>query len=296
VFALFIGVSMSITALPVLARIITDRRLGGTHVGGLAVASAGAVDAAAWSLLAVVACLAGGGAAWQMVLIIPYVLVLALGLRPLLAAAATRWAWVRQAGTVPLVAGLFLSAAATEWLGLHYVFGALLFGAILPRGTGWPARQIEALRPVSGLLLPVFFVVAALNVNLSGLGLAGLGELAAILAAAVIGKVAGGYLGGRVYGLPPHEAAPVAVLMNARGVTELIVLQLGLQLGVLDTRLYSLMIAMALLTTAMTAPLLSLVQWRQRGSAAPTAVPAPLQPRPAAGRWTSDETGGEQAA
>jgi Kef-type K+ transport system membrane component KefB len=183
---------------------------------------------------------------------------------------------------VPLVAGLFLSAAATEWLGLHFVFGALLFGAVLPRGRDWPDRHIEALAPVSGLLLPVFFVMAALNVDLSGLGLRGAGELVAIIAVAVTGKVLGAYLGGRLYGVPPREAAPVAVLMNARGVTELIVLQLGLQIGVLDTQLYSLMVAMALLTTAMTGPLLTLVQRRQHRSArlvpAPAATPVAVGP------------------
>jgi Kef-type K+ transport system membrane component KefB len=263
VFTLFVGVSLSITALPVLARIVTDRRLGGTRLGGLAVASAGAVDAAAWSLLAVVVCVAGGGSAWQLALLVPYLLVLVFVVRPLLAADGPRTGWLLRSGPVPLVAGLFLSAAATEWLGLHYVFGALLFGALLPRGRERLDRQIEALQPVSALLLPVFFVVAALNVDLSGLGRRGLGELAVIVAAAMLGKIIGAYLGARLYGVPGPEAAPVAVLMNARGVTELIVLQLGLQLGLLDTGLYSLMVAMALLTTTITGPLLDLVRWWQ---------------------------------
>jgi K+:H+ antiporter len=264
VFVLFVAVATSITALPVLARIITDRALGGTRVGNLAVASASAVDAIAWTLLAGVVALAGGGSAWRPALFVPYTLVMVAVVRPLLKTASTRWAWPRESGPVPLVAALLVSAAATEWLGLHYVFGALVFGAVLPRNHAWPGRQIEALRPVSGLLLPVFFVVAALNVNLSALGLGGVGELAAILAAAVVGKIAGAYLGGRAQRAPKRDVGAVAVLMNARGVTELVVLQLGLQIGVLDVPLYSLMVTMALLTTAMTGPMLTLVQGRRR--------------------------------
>jgi K+:H+ antiporter len=262
VFVLFLGTAMAITALPVLARIVDDRGLQGTAVGGLAVGAAAVVDVLAWIALAAIVALGGGGSAWQMLLAAPYVLLLALVVRPLL-----RWALRRRAGGIgfgTILAGLFVSAAATEWLGLHFVFGAFLFGAMLPgRDDPVVRRQVgEIARFCRTFLLPIFFVVAALDVDLSGAGLAGLGQLALILLVAFAGKVGGAYLGARLCGLPASEAGPVAALMNARGVTEIVVLQVGLQLGVLDTRLYSLMVLMALITTAATGPLLTLLRRR----------------------------------
>ncbi|HEY0641663.1 MAG TPA: cation:proton antiporter [Pseudonocardiaceae bacterium] len=274
VFVLFIGVAVSVTALPVLARIVADRRLGGTRVGGLAVAGAAAVDVAAWTLLAVVLALAGGGAPWQMLGLVPYLLVMFLVVKPLLARGMHRW--TRREAFAPVVAGILLSAAATEWLGLHYVFGALFFGALLPgRDNPQVQQQVEQLTRVGGMvLLPVFFVVAALDVDLTGLGVVGLGELVLILLVSVGAKLVGAYLGARLAGVAPGDAGQIAVLMNARGVTEIVVLQVGLQLGVLDTRLYSLMVVMALLTTAMTGPLLAgLDRLTARRTGVPTAAP-----------------------
>ncbi len=261
-FVLFLAVSMSVTALPVLARIIADRGLSGTEVGGLAVAGAAFVDVAAWTLLALVVTFAGGGSPWQMILIVPYVAVMVFGVRRLY---ATRLWQTGRSGPAPVLAGLFLSAAVAEWIGMHFVFGALLFGVILPaRERPAVTRAIGEITRVSGaVLLPVFFVVAALNVDLSELGLTGVGELALIVAVAVIGKLGGTYLGARLGGVGPGEAASVSVLMNARGVTEIVVLKVGLEIGVLDTRLYSLLVLMALLTTSATVPLLVLVERRR---------------------------------
>lgn len=262
VFVLFVGIAMSITALPVLARIITDRGLSGTLLGRLSVASAAAVDAAAWVLLAVIIAIAGGAPPWQMLLLVPYVLLMLFGVRPLLAAALPRW--TAKGGFGVIFVGLFLSAAATEWLGMHLVFGAFLFGAILPgRDNPKVRRQVDEIdRLTRGFLLPIFFVIASIDVDLSGLGTAGTFELLVILGVAVTGKLLGAYLGARCGGVQRGLAGGVAVLMNARGVTELVVLQLGLQIGLLDTRLYSIMVMMALFTTALTGPLLSIVQRR----------------------------------
>lgn len=274
-FVLFIGVSMSVTALPVLASIIADRGLSGTRVGGLAVAGAAVVDGAAWTLLAVIVALAGGGSLWQILLIVPYLLVMVLGVRRLLAAFLPRW--TGPGGFATVVAGLFLSAAVTEWLGMHFVFGALLFGAILPgRDSQALSRQIEEITRVCGvLLLPVFFVVSGLSVDLSGLGATGVGELAMILVVAVGAKVGGTYLGARLCGVGRRDAGAVSVLMNARGVTEIVVLRVGLEIGVLDTRLYSLLVLMALLTTALTGPLLMLIERRAGRIGRPDAAPVP---------------------
>lgn len=269
VFVLFVATAMSITALPVLARIISDRGLSGTAVGRLAIASAAAVDVAAWVLLAGIVALAGGASPWQLLLLVPYVLALVFGVRPLLAARLPRWG--TRSGFGLIFVGLFLSAAITEWLGMHLVFGAFLFGAILPgKDDRSVRRQVDEVdRLCRNFLLPVFFVLAAIDVDLSGLGTAGLGELLLILLVAVSGKLLGAYFGARSCGLEPGTARSIAVLMNARGVTEIVVLQVGLQLGVLDTRLYSIMLVMALFTTALTGPLLTLLQRRSRPFAQP---------------------------
>ncbi|SDU35707.1 cation:proton antiporter [Amycolatopsis keratiniphila] len=265
-FVLFLGTAMSITALPVLARIVADRGLTGSTVGGLAVACAAMVDVVAWVMLAVIVAIGGGSSPWQMLLVVPYVLILVFAVRPMLARALSRF--TGRGGFGSILAVLFLSAAATEWLGMHFVFGAFLFGAALPHKEE-PAvrRQVEEIGTLCRtFLLPIFFVTAALDVDISGLHLDGLGELSLILLVAIVGKAGGSYAGARLCGLRPGEAASIASLMNARGVTEIVVLQVGLQLGVLDTRLYSLMVLMALITTALTGPLLTLVRRRSRWS------------------------------
>lgn len=286
-FVLFVSTTMSITALPVLARILSHRKLTDTPVGGVALAAAAAVDATSWGVLAVIVALGGGGEAWHLVMGVPYLIAL-FALRPVISRALQRWNGTSVFGAV--LAGLFLSAAATEWLGLHSVFGAFLVGAMVPHRDHPVMRQhVEELgRMCHLLLLPIFFVVAALNVNLAGIGLAEMGDIALILAVAFAGKVGGGYLGARIGGMRGAAAASVAALMNARGVTELVVLQVGLQLGVLNTTLYSLLVLMALITTAAAGPMLTLIGSRSRSEAPvadvsePAAVTAdlaePMQP------------------
>jgi Kef-type K+ transport system membrane component KefB len=274
-FRLFLGIAMSVTAFPVLARIVTDRGLTGSRAGALALSGAAAGDVAAWSLLAVVISLVGGKPAWTTLLAVPAVLVVIFLVRPLLAATLPR-----RAGPgvfAGLAAGLLLTAAATELLGLHVIFGAFLFGAICPRGREELRTEVvDRLTSVGRqLLLPVFFVLAGFQLDLTGIGLPGLGELAAIVAVAVIGKAAGTYLAATLHGLPREEAAVVAVLMNTRGLTEIVVLSIGLQAGILDHRLYSLLVIMALATTAMTGPLLSLIRHSARRQDADRTAAAP---------------------
>ena len=259
-FALFIGIAMSVTAFPVLARIVVDRGMAGTRVGGLALSSAAVGDVAAWSLLAVVISLVGGKPAWLTLLAAPAVVAMILLVRPLLAAVLQRC--TGPAAFTVVAAGLLLSAATTELLGLHFIFGAFLFGAITPRqNIRLRTEVVDRLTSVGGqLLLPVFFVVAGLKLDVAGLGVAGLGELAAILAVAIGGKLAGGYLAAAAHGLPRREAGALAVLMNTRGLTEIVVLSIGLRAGILDHQLYSLMVIMALVTTVMTGPLLTAIR------------------------------------
>ncbi|HEY8978023.1 MAG TPA: cation:proton antiporter [Streptomyces sp.] len=266
-FVLFLGTAMSVTAFPVLARILTDKGLISTPIGGLALASAAVDDVLAWTLLAIVAALAGAaGAPWHVALVLPYAAALLWGVRPLLAKRAARDRrphWAVDAGVLTAVAGgLYLSARATEWMGLHLIFGAFLFGMALPREGASRLRRTAlpwVERISSLLLLPVFFMVAGLKVDLSGMDATAFGELALILLVAIGGKSAGAFLGARVNGVRPRHSVVLALLINTRGLTELIVLTVGLQLGVLDQSLYSLMVVMALVTTAMTGVVLPFV-------------------------------------
>ncbi|MEU2062369.1 cation:proton antiporter [Streptomyces sp. NPDC013455] len=263
-FMLFIGIAMSITAFPVLARILTDRGMTRTPLGVVALACASIDDVLAWSLLAAVVAISGsaGPDQWRILLAIPYLLGMLFVLRPLLRRWADRQTSLRLSPTVfaLILAGLLLSAAATEWVGLHYIFGAFLFGAILPRsGTERLRHDVhDRLGQMSStLLLPVFFLVAGLRVDLSGLDASGLGDLGLILLVAVGGKFIGAFAAARLNRMPLRQSAALATLMNTRGLTELIVLNVGLQLGFLQQKLYSLMVVMAVVTTAMAGPLLT---------------------------------------
>lgn len=274
-FVVFIGLSVSVTAFPVLARILTERALSRTAIGGIALATAASVDVVAWTALAAVqASVGSGGEHWRVALAVPYVLVTLFVVRPLL-----RRVFVRNGEAVPfapwhvalVLIGVLLSAAATEAMGMHFIFGAFLFGTIMPREKTLLVRnEIEdRMGQVTSLLLPVYFVVAGLKVDLGSMKASDFAELGLILLVAVVGKFGGTYVGARTQGLPPRPAAALGVLMNTRGLTELVILGVGLQLGLLDADLYSLMVVMAVVTTAMTGPLLARVYRK------PVEVPAP---------------------
>ncbi len=259
-FVVFVGAAMSITSLPVLARILTGLSLHRVPFGALALTCAAASDVIAWAMLAVAIALAsGGGEGPWLIALAPLYLAVMLGvIRPLLRRVVA--ARSGKGGLLPImVAGLLLSGVATGWLGLHFIFGAFLFGAIVP------ANGAERLRRdvheklgefCTLLLLPVFFVVAGLQVDLAHTGLVGLGEFALILLVATTGKFAGVFTTARLVRMDVRRSAALATLMNTRGVTELIVLSIGIQVGVLDRALYSYMVVMAVVTTAMAGPLM----------------------------------------
>ncbi|MBT2402125.1 MULTISPECIES: cation:proton antiporter [unclassified Streptomyces] len=280
-FVVFIGLAVSVTAFPVLARILADRGLSRTEVGGIALAAAAIVDVVAWMALAGVSASVGAASNhWQILLLAPYLLIMLFAVRPLLRRLLAPEPPAGQDQPEPqpqpqpepqprpltparfaaVLVGALLSAAATEAMGLHHIFGAFLFGAILPRdGTQALRKDLhDRTAHLTALLLPVYFAVAGAQVKLGGIGLTGLAELALILAVAVAGKTGGAYLGARSQKLPPRSAASLASLMNTRGLTELVVLGVGLELGLLDEPLYALFVVMALVTTMMTGPLLSL--------------------------------------
>jgi K+:H+ antiporter len=266
-FALFVGTAMSVTAFPVLARILTDRNMHRTRIGSIALASAATDDVLAWALLAVVVALAGAGGQQVRLLLAPvYVAVMFGVVRPLLRKLADGYRKRKRLTPdvlAAVLAGLLLSSYATDWMGLKYIFGAFLFGVVMPREGDAAALRDDILGHLEQIsvlvLLPVFFVVSGLGVNLSSIGRSGLVELCLILLVAVIGKFGGAFLGASLAGVPARRAGVLATLMNTRGLTEIVILAVGLQLHILDQSVYSLMIVMAVVTTMMAGPLLHLL-------------------------------------
>lgn len=265
VFALFLGVSMSVTAFPVLARILTDRRMQRTELGVLALTCAAAGDVTAWCLLAFVVGVAQaevGGAVLVVLLTLGYIAAMFLLGRPLL----HRWvAWTGDALTPGVVAAVFaallVSAAATEAIGIHALFGAFVLGAALPRDCAiareFP-RRINDL--VGAVLLPAFFVITGMRTQM---GLVSGWEnwlwCLVIVAVATLGKAGGSFLAARLSGIDGRDSAALGILMNTRGLMELIVLNIGLELGVISDRLFAMLVVMALVTTILTTPALRLL-------------------------------------
>ncbi|MEV7148698.1 MULTISPECIES: cation:proton antiporter [unclassified Streptomyces] len=265
-FVLFIAVSMSITAFPVLARILTDRGLYRTKVGALAMAAAAVDDVSAWCLLAVVVAVTKSNSPMDALTTAGYAVAFAAVMffvvRPLLARWAARAERRHSDGVVLVVlfSGLSVAAYATDRIGVHALFGAFLFGVVTPRGS----RRVEAtaarMRAFAvPVLLPLFFVSTGLktDVGLLGGGVAQWLWTAAVLVVAVVGKFGGGALAARLSGRGWRDSLSLGALMNCRGLTELIVLNIGLGLGVIGPGLFTVLVLMALLTTAMTTPALT---------------------------------------
>ena len=260
---LFLGASMCITAFPMLARIIHFKGLAGTTMGTVALGAGAIDDAMAWCLLAVV--LASFSGDWSVAVHnilggIGYVLVTLLIVRPLLARYAAR---VEASGRgfsddllVLCLALASLGAWWTDYIGLHAVFGAFVMGTAIPRGL-FTREVIARIQPlVVALLLPLFFTYSGLNTRMGLLdsgylwGIAGL-----VLLAAVLGKGVACWLAARAAGLPNREALGIGTLMNARGLMELIIINIGLQAGLIEPALFAMLVIMAVVTTLMASPL-----------------------------------------
>lgn len=260
---LFMAVALSITALPVLAAIVRDRGMAGSTAGTTATIAAGIMDVAAWLVLAgiLVGSVHKAGRPWPVtiVLISGFAAIMLLGVRP-----ALRW-WLGRrravlASQLPVALALALGSAwVTASLGLHPVFGGFLAGLTMPSLDGTP--DAEVLRPmeeVGRLLLPLFFVVTGLSLNVGALRGSAFVLLGLLCVLASVGKLGSGYLASRAGGLARRDSAAVAVLVNTRGLTELIALNVGLSAGLIDQQLFSVLVLMALIMTALTAPLLTL--------------------------------------
>ncbi|MEO6090251.1 MAG: cation:proton antiporter, partial [Umezawaea sp.] len=271
---LMIAVALGVTAVPVLARILEDRGMAAGRNGRLSMAAAVFTDSIAWLLLVVALGTASGG--WGGVL--RSVVVLAVGValaavgRILLrgtAAAAVAARFPKPLSVVVAVTALVVAIEMEHW-GLTAVFGAFVVGLALPSGED-AHRWDEVTRPVASLgrlFVPVFFVVAGMG--LFATPSSTLPWFAAVLATAlaILGKVGGGYLGARLGGETRRDAVTIGVLMNTRGLTEIVVLQAGYSAGLLSASLFLALVVMALVTTALTGPLLSLIDLRARHAAA----------------------------
>ena len=283
-FVLFMGVAISVTAVPVLAAIIDERSLAATVPGATAMASAALIDALDWVLLAGVLVIAGVSSrahrSWVLLLLLlaVYIATAIFIVRPLLLR------WLRRpapdvASNVPIAVAVAMGSAwATAELGLHVIFGAFLAGVIMPRqqdGTADP----DLLRPllqVGRLLLPIFFVVSGLAVNIGMLHAKDFELLGVLCGIAIVGKVGAGFAAGMLTKLGKRDSLMIGVLLNARGLTELVALNVGLEAGIIHQRLYTILVVMAIVMTVLTGPLLTMAGWLKLPTA--DASPPPMVP------------------
>jgi Kef-type K+ transport system membrane component KefB len=265
-FALFMGVAMSVTAFPVLARILKDRQMTQTELGAVALACAAADDVTAWCLLAFVVGVTQAeieSAALVALLTLAFIAAMFFVVRPIVArlVARSRDAEPTLDRLAVALVGLLVSALITEHIGVHAIFGAFLFGAIIPHDSRVARTLIDKLEVfVTVLLLPAFFALTGMRTEI-GL-LSGLAEwllCGVIIVVATAGKFGGTLTAARLTGMKWRDAASLGILMNTRGLMELVVLNVGLDLGVISPRLFTMMVIMALVTTLMTTPVLQLI-------------------------------------
>ncbi len=264
-FLLFMGAAMSITAFPVLARILVERRLLRSRVGAVTIACAAVDDVTAWCILAFVVSIVRSSGVGSAVLTssfaLAYLGVMLFVVRPLLERLAERTKLGLSQNIVALVlVGLFLSSFVTELIGIHALFGAFIFGTIIPKQGSFVSALAEKLEDlVVVFLLPLFFAYSGLRTQI---GLLDTPEswatCAVITLVASVGKFGGSAIAARITGISWREANAIGILMNTRGLMELVVLNIGLDLGVISPKLFAMMVIMALVTTFATTPLL---QW-----------------------------------
>jgi Kef-type K+ transport system membrane component KefB len=269
-FALFVGISMSITAFPVLARILTDRGIATTPLGTVALTCAAVDDVTAWCLLAVLVGTvhaAPGEALVTLGLTVAYIAVLVVAVRPAalwLRDLRDRRGELTQGMFLVICVALLLSAVTTEYIGIHALFGAFALGVVVPHDSALVrdiAGKLEDL--VIVILLPAFFAFTGLRTQI-GLVSGGEAALACVLivAVATAGKFGGSAIAALAMGLGRRRSLELGILMNTRGLMELIVLNVGLDLGLVSPTLFAMLVIMALVTTLATTPILDLLRSR----------------------------------
>ncbi len=268
-FSLFMGIAMSITAFPVLARILQERELSKTRLGIIAISCAAADDITAWSILAIIVAIAKAssliGAAVPIILSIIYVFIMINIVRPILVrfseVYASRENLTRTSITV-LFLILFISSLITEIIGIHALFGAFLAGTIIPGNSRLKALIIEKIQDISLIvLLPMFFAFTGIRTRMNlfhdGLFLIAL----AVIFIAVLGKFGGSFIAAKLSRESWKDSLSIGALMNTRGLMELVVLNVGYDLGILSAEIFSIMVLMALVTTFMTGPMLDFINY-----------------------------------
>jgi Kef-type K+ transport system membrane component KefB len=267
-FALFMGIAMSITAFPVLARIIRERNIGNTRFGVISMASAAIDDVTGWCLLALVVAIVNSKgletSLYTFLEAIAYVCVMLFAVRPLLKRLSKNAAEnkvIRQSTVAIIFVVLLLSAYCCEVIGIHALFGAFMAGIIMPLEWNFRHIIINKIEDVSMVLfLPIFFVLTGLRTEMGLLNDISLwGICLIIIALAVIGKLGGSSLAAKLSGESTYESLSIGALMNTRGLMELIILNIGYDLGILTPQVFTMMVIMALVTTLMTNPILNLL-------------------------------------
>lgn len=266
-FALFMGIAMSITAFPVLARILEERGLSATPLGKTALTSAAVGDLSAWILLAFIVATVTAGSSmtfmWTLGFLTAQVLLLTLVVRPLLNRSFNANSTPLTREHMGMVLGLVVaSAVATELLGVHALFGAFLAGTVMPAGTAIRQELRDRLEaPVTVVLLPVFLAFTGIRTEVGLLNDAtAWGVCAGIVVTAIAGKLIGSMLAARWTGFRWHDAFVMGALMNTRGLMELVALNVAYELGILSRTLFTMFVVMALVTTAMACPLIDLAR------------------------------------
>jgi Kef-type K+ transport system membrane component KefB len=267
-FALFMGIAMSITAFPVLARIVQERKLTGTPLGVLAITCAAADDVTAWCILAVVIAIVKAGTLWTAVLTLVLALIfvgtMLYVIKPFVAKKFRQFSEKGKEKSIVALAFLTLlfSAWAAEVIGIHALFGAFLAGVIMPSEVSIQKLLTDKLEDVSVLLLlPIFFVFTGLRTQIGFLSQGHLwGVFGLIMLVAVGGKLGGSALTAKLMGQSWTDSLAIGALMNTRGLMELVVLNIGYDLGILSPEIFSMMVLMAVATTFMTGPLLDIVK------------------------------------
>ena len=265
-FALFIGTAMSVTAFPVLASILKERNLLKSDLGVMAISCAAIDDVSAWILLAVLTAMAHSAHSWvhlfkTLLSLLLFIGFMFFGTR-YAASFLEKQSRSRKLGLAPFCGLIFIMLASswvTERLGVHALFGAFMAGLIMPKGTVLIKETIEKLESLTvALLLPVFFVLIGLRTHIDSLSGGGAwGYTLAIIAVAILGKLVGASLIARANGVDWKNSFALGILMNTRGLVELVILNAGLELGILSPTMFSMMVVMALTTTFMTTPILS---------------------------------------
>jgi Kef-type K+ transport system membrane component KefB len=265
-FALFMGIALSITAFPVLARVIEERGLTRTPLGTTALACAAVDDVTAWSLLAVVVTLVtAGGISWQLALMVAVLTIFLAVMLRLVRPWLDRFFEdvqmpLSRLRIAQVLIVLLASALATELIGIHALFGAFLAGVIMPVNHDFRQQLRERFEALSSVvLLPIFFAFTGLRTEVGLLNDATAWIVCgAIILVAVAGKLVGSMLAARWSGSSWHDSFVLGALMNTRGLMELVALNVGYDLGVLSPRIFTMLVLMALVTTAMTGPLIDL--------------------------------------